>query len=160
MPEEVIIIKQNTAGEETWRYSGRLRYRSSHVVLLEARFNRPDLPFNGILFKEGDLFLEAYFDQRWYNIFEIYDRDDQHLKGWYCNVTEPAVFRDGQVSFVDLALDLLVYPDGRKLALDEDEFARLDLTDQTRRQARRAMQELQVIFEQIQDFNLEQWVRK
>ncbi len=159
MPEEIIVIKRNTSGEEIWRYHGQVLFRSDHAVLLAARFNRADLPFHGILFKEGDVFLEAYFDRRWYNIFEIHDRDDESLKGWYCNIAKPAVFGDGQLSFVDLALDLLVHPDGRQVVLDEDEFAQMDLTDQTQRQARRALKELQAIFIQSQDFNLERWMR-
>ncbi len=32
------------------------------------------------------------------------------------------------LSYVDLALDLLVFPDGRQFVLDEDEFLKLDLS--------------------------------
>ena len=43
----------------------------------------------------------------------------------------------------DLALDLVVYPDGRSRVLDEDEFAALPLSAEERSRARRALEELQ-----------------
>lgn len=140
---EVTVIKLNPSGKETWRYSGQTLVAKPDVMLLEARFNRSDLPFHGIVLRQDDRFVEVYFSQRWYNIFEIHDRDDDSLKAWYCNVTRPADFADGIVRYVDLALDLLVFPDGRQLVLDEDEFAELALDDQTSAQARQALAELQ-----------------
>jgi protein associated with RNAse G/E len=110
---------------------------------IEATFNRPDTPFHGILLKQGDRFVETYDSTQWYNIFEMYDRDDGARKGWYCNVTRPAVFADGLITYVDLALDLLVYPDGRQLVLDEDEFAALNLEPAEQDRARQALMELQ-----------------
>jgi uncharacterized protein len=41
---------------------------------------------------------------------------------YYCNVGLPGAWRDDVYQFVDLDLDLLVYPDGRHILLDEDEF--------------------------------------
>jgi len=144
--QDVIVIKKNLAGEETWRYSGSILHRRKNIIVLSARFNRPDLPFHGILLAEGDLFFEAYFNDRWYNIFEIHDKVSGGLKGWYCNVTCPAGFSDGLVSYIDLALDLLVFPDGRQLVLDQDEFEALSLTPQAQQQALSALAQLQKLF--------------
>ena len=47
------------------------------------------------------------------------------------------------MSYVDLALDLLVYPDGRQLVLDEDEFQALSLDTATHVKAQAALNELQ-----------------
>jgi uncharacterized protein len=142
-PDQVVVIKLNTRQEETWRYSGIVLERSSESILLEAFFNRPDKPFHGILLAEGDRFVEKYFSDRWYNIFEIHDRKTNELKGWYCNVTYPASIAGDQISYVDLALDLLVYPDGRQLILDEDEFEDLHLNEVDSENARKALFELQ-----------------
>lgn len=157
---EITVIKRNASGIETWRYQGRVLYQDAEALLLEARFNRADLQFHGILFKEGDRFVEVYFSDRWYNIYEIYDRDNGALKGWYCNVSMPAVFDDGGVSFVDLALDLLVYPDGRQLALDVGEFEQLNLPEAVQQQARAALSELQTLVVIQTGFRLERWVRR
>jgi len=148
---DVTVIKRNLQGQEAWRYTGRVLERQPELIILEARFNRPDLPFHGILLGQGDRFVETYFTNRWYNIFEIHDRVDDCVKGWYCNVSMPAVIEHEQedgliVSYVDLALDLLVYPDGKQLVLDEAEFAELDLDEQGRRQALQALEELQRLF--------------
>ncbi|MBI3362586.1 MAG: DUF402 domain-containing protein, partial [Chloroflexi bacterium] len=72
---------------------------------------------------------------------------DDRLKGWYCNVTRPAVITDGSVRAVDLALDVFVYPDGRMLVLDEDEFVGLSLTKYEQRAARMALDELKQMVE-------------
>jgi protein associated with RNAse G/E len=57
-------------------------------------------------------------------------------------VARPAVISAEQVSYVDLALDLLVFPDGMQLVLDEDEFEALPLGAEDRRMALHALQEL------------------
>jgi predicted RNA-binding protein associated with RNAse of E/G family len=114
---------------------------------LEARFQQPDLELMEIVIQAGDRFIETYFSDRWYNIFEIHDRDNDRLKGWYCNIGKPAIMEsDNVVSYVDLALDLWVSPDGTQTILDEDEFAALDLDANTRFRARTALEELQKWF--------------
>jgi len=50
------------------------------------------------------------------------------------------------LSYTDLALDLLIYPDGRQLVLDEDEFLLLPLTPQVQVQALLALEALQQVF--------------
>jgi predicted RNA-binding protein associated with RNAse of E/G family len=48
--------------------------------------------------------------------------------------------------FNDLALDLLVFPDGRQIVLDEDEFYSLSLAPQVRQRALTTLGELQTRF--------------
>jgi protein associated with RNAse G/E len=141
-PQDVLIIKLNTQRQETWRYQGRILSQDADSLLIEAFFNRVDLPFHGIILRENDRFLERYYTNRWYNIFEIHDRENDGLKAWYCNVTTPAEIEPGRIAYVDLALDLLVYPDGAYLVLDEDEFTALDLDSQYRFKARQALKTL------------------
>ncbi|MDX1435203.1 MAG: DUF402 domain-containing protein [Anaerolineales bacterium] len=144
--DSITVIKKDLEGNETWRYSGRLLDRSSDEITIEALFNRADTPFHEISLLRGDRFVEIYYSNRWYNIYAIHDREDGHIKGWYCNVSYPAEIGEDHISFVDLALDLLVYPDGRQLVLDEDEFAALPLTSTDRAQAREALNDLEELF--------------
>ncbi len=144
----VAILKLNPQRQETWRYNGHILLQEPTVRVIEARFNRADLPFHGITFRQNDRFVEIYYSDRWYNIFEIHDRDSDALKGWYCNICCPAEFSQEAIAFVDLALDLLVYPDGRQLVLDEDEFAALALAPDIQARARHALAELQTLFQQ------------
>ncbi len=151
---EITIIKLNTNGEEVWRYEGRKIKQDQRSILVEAFFNRSDLIFHGICLKQGDRFIELYLNDRWYNIFEIYDRDDQGLKGWYCNIASPCWFKDDQILYMDLALDLLVYPNGDQLVLDEDEFAALDIEEGQKKCALSALAELQKVFRNSPSFRL------
>ncbi len=154
MTSAVTVIKQNLAGEETWRYTGTLLRSDAHSILIEAYFNRPDLPFHGIVFAQGDRFIEQYFDDRWYNIYEIHDRLNGKLKAWYCNITRPAEISYDRIAYVDLALDLLVLPDGAQLDLDADEFEALDLDIDEHKQALRALAELRTLFKHPRPFEI------
>lgn len=144
--EEITVIKKNQNGDETWRYSGKILKREENYLILEAFFDREDLDFHGMRLCTGDRFVEIYYFDRWYNIFEIYDHSDAKLKGWYCNVCSPAVEINGYASYRDLALDLLVFPDGRQIVLDEDEFEALPLPYQEHDNARATLAELQKYF--------------
>jgi len=144
--DQITVKKLNPAGQETWHYTGRVLERHANGLVLEANFNRDDLPFQEIILRRGDRFVETYYTDRWYNVFAIHDRDDGHLKGWYCNISHPAEIGDGVVSYIDLALDLLVYPDGRQLVLDENEFSALALSPEVQQQAKLALEQLQASF--------------
>ncbi len=158
MTETITVHKRNLRGEITWSYTGQLLARGDNFARLEALFNRDDMPFQGIVLKRDDRFLEVFFSDRWYNIFQIYDRDDGQIKGWYCNVGRPMVW-DGPdaISYIDLALDLWVAADGAQTVLDEDEFEALVLDEKTRQQALDALLALKHLFRngglQAQGFN-------
>jgi hypothetical protein len=139
---DITVLKRNLAGEVTWQYEGRILERGANCVTLEAFFNRDDMPFMGVGLKRGDRFVETFYSDRWYNIFEIYDRDDEKFKGWYCNVGYPAVIDKDTVSYIDLALDLWVAADGAQTVLDEDEFLETSMDVMTRAQAASALEEL------------------
>jgi hypothetical protein len=139
---EILVLKLDTNRRETWRYTGKVLRRWPDSLLLEAHFNLDDSVFHGIPLGRGDRFVEKYYTDRWYNVFEMHDRADDRLKGWYCNICLPAELQEDQVAYVDLALDLLVYPDGRQLVLDEDEFSDLALDADTRQKALAALSEL------------------
>jgi predicted RNA-binding protein associated with RNAse of E/G family len=142
----VTVIKLDQKGQETWRYQGNVIERRAHHITLEAYFDREDTDVENLVLRRGDRFVETYFDDRWYNIFEVHDRVDDQIKGWYCNIGSPAALQDHTISYRDLALDLLVLPDGRQLVLDEDEFADLPLKPAERAKAWEALAELRKRF--------------
>ena len=146
MKQAVKVQKKNPAGEVTYEYEGVLLDRNEHRITIEALFDRADMPFMDVVFRTGDRFVEYYYTDRWYNIFAIHDRDDHKIKGWYCNIGMPAVFEDGIVSYVDLALDLWVSLDGTQTVLDEDEFEELKLDDQLRADALKGLEDLKTLF--------------
>ena len=147
MNQPITVVKRNPAGETVLRYTGMVLSRGTNRIVLEAFYKSADKTFMGTTWRRGDRFVETYFTDRWYNIFEIHDRDNDRLKGWYCNVASPAVLEEENLlSYIDLALDLWVAPDGTQTIFDEDEFAALDLDAETRSRARAALEELQSHF--------------
>lgn len=141
------VLKKNLADEVVWQYEGIVLQREENQITLEALFNRDDLRFMDIVLKRNDRFVETFYSDRWYNIFEIYDRDDGKFKGWYCNIGKPAVIADDFVSYVDLALDLWVSTDGGQTVLDEDELEALGLPDDLKQKAYAGLMALQKYME-------------
>lgn len=143
---KVKVQKKNPAGEVTYEYEGVLLSRDDRSIVLEALFDRADMPFMDVVFKAGDRFVEYYYTDRWYNIFVIHDHEDGKIKGWYCNIGKPAEFEDGIVSYIDLALDLWVSTSGEQTVLDEDEFEALGLDEELRAGARNGLDQLKQLF--------------
>jgi len=144
--DEFTVLKLDVEGQVTWRYPAHLVRRGHHDVVLEAAFDREDLPFLDLVLKKGDRFLETYYENRGYNVFEIYDRDSDILKGWYCNLSRPASISSSEVAWVDLALDLWVWPDGRQVVLDLDEFDALPLNRDERSGVKQTLLDLERAF--------------
>lgn len=142
------ILKKNLAEEVTWQYEGVELSRDENSITIEALFNREDMPFQEIVLKRNDRFVETFYADKWYNIFAIYDRDDGTLKGWYCNITKPAIIEDDSVSYVDLALDLWVSANGKQTVLDEDELEELKLGEALKEKVYAGLRELQAFFNQ------------
>ena len=142
MGSAITVHKLNEQDVEIFRYSGNLVEEKGTSLTLEVRFERADVQFFELTFREGDRFIETYYTNRWFNIFEIHDADEDHIKGWYCNITRPARIEQGHIYAEDLALDLLVYTDGRVRVVDEDEFEEIDLSEPDRKNALPALEEL------------------
>jgi len=137
------IQKKDPAGKVMMQYEGEAIHRDAHSVTVEAFFTRDDMPFMGVVLKKGDRFVETFYTDRWYNIFEIHDRDDGSFKGWYCNVGEPAVIEGDTLSYVDLALDVWMTADGRQTVLDQDEMQALGLDEDRKHKAYAGLHQLQ-----------------
>ena len=113
--------------QKTVIYKGILLAREPGYLLVHARWERTAMDLGYVVFAPGDHFFEHYYTDRWYNIFEVWSAEDT-LKGWYCNITRPALMADGVVTSEDLELDLFVAPDRRYLLrLDQEEFDALAL---------------------------------
>jgi len=149
------IIKNDSLGNKVWEYDGEILEQTASAVLVKALFNRSDLLFNGISLRAGDSFLELYPFDQWFNIYEIHDKEDDLVKGWYCNVTRPPKISEDQISYEDLALDLLVYPDRKMLVLDQDEFSDLNLSSAEMLCAENGLHQLQNIFSQPEAFQMQ-----
>ena len=141
------VIKRNARGEDELAYGGRLREREDEFVCIDAIFDFPDRDLGYMHLRRGDHFREWFYAERWYNIFRVCAVESLELKGWYCNITRPPVIGPAQVVAEDLGLDVFVYPDGRTLLLDEDDFARLNLLPLEEKEAWQAVESIKTMVE-------------
>jgi len=147
-------VKLNSGGESVVAYEAQVAAQTTNGVRLEARWTRAPLHLGYTTFETGDRLIEWFYTDRWYNIFELRATDGA-LKGWYCNVAEPAVISERAVHCRDLMLDLWVSPRGVTQVLDEDEFAAdATLDAPTRAAALLALNELQqMVRERMEPFD-------
>ena len=64
-------------------------------------------------------------------------------------MSKPAEIGEHDILFGDLALDLIVYPDGRQEELDLDEFDDLEISKELRKKALVGWDELRQLFTQL-----------
>ncbi len=142
MTDLLTVNKLNLNHELVIAYDGTVLERTPEAIVLEARFNLETMDLGYAVLEHHDRFVEHFYADRWYNIFEIHSVHDDHLKGWYCNIVKPAVFNAASIEQVDLALDLWINPDGSYRVLDREEFEALPIDRTTRLRAQQAVGEL------------------
>ena len=114
MMNDIQVVKRDHLGQEVFRYPGKVLTLDAGYLTLQAEFNYDIVQIEEITLKSGDMFIETYYFDRWYNIFEIHQGTSSLIKAYYCNIGYPAELDNGEVSYRDLALDLFVRPDGRE----------------------------------------------
>ena len=137
--QKITVHKLNENGTEVWSYHGTVLERTNSSVTLQARFDRSSVELPGLMLNRGDIFIETFYSDRWYNSFAVFEPDGSRFKGWYCNVTRPARLEDEHIFAEDLALDLVLLPSGEEFLLDEEEFEALEISAEDREKARQAL---------------------
>lgn len=93
------------------------------LIILVGKFDH-DVSHPGLgAIKRGTTSYEYFWLDRWYNIFRFHEPDGS-LRNYYCNVAMPPTFKDGVLDYVDLDIDILVWPDRNYEVVDCDEFER------------------------------------
>lgn len=138
----VTVVKLNTAREPKAQYEAEILERLAHGIVIRAYWRQATKDLGYTVFEPGDRFIEYYYTDRWFNIFDIAGIGGRR-KGWYCNIAEPAAIAGERIEQVDLLLDVWVDVQGRAKILDEDEFAQdTTLNDEQRRGALQGLQQL------------------
>ncbi|MFB7935112.1 MULTISPECIES: DUF402 domain-containing protein [Streptomyces] len=124
---DVVLVK---AGRTKIRYTGELLADDGTRVTVRAPWAGSGVrDFGFVRFEPGDVFTEYYWRDRWYAVKEVRSAAGT-LKGWYCDITRPAVRSGPELVVEDLDLDLWRSADGTDVRrLDEDEFADSGLTE-------------------------------
>ncbi|MFD5055065.1 DUF402 domain-containing protein [Streptomyces tendae] len=123
----VALVK---AGRTKIRYAATLLHDDGTRLAVRAPWAGDGVrDFGFVRFEAGDVFTEYYWRDRWYSVKEVRTAAGV-LKGWYCDITRPAVRTGTELVVEDLDLDLWRSADGTDVRrLDEDEFAESGLAD-------------------------------
>lgn len=150
----ITVVKLNARGEALIQYQGEIIERLPNRVIIQAYWKLPVKDLGYTHFEPGDRFIEYYYTDRWYNIFDISAASGKR-KGWYCNIAHPAKIFDDRIEQIDLLLDVWVDPEGKTLILDQDEFeADTTLNAELRKGALQGLHELfQVIAARKEPFS-------
>lgn len=111
------------------KYDGRIRRswtcrfveQKDSLLVFEGEFEldvtHPDLGH----ITAGTRSLEYYWLDRWYNVFRFFEPTGE-FRNLYCNINMPPRLEDGVLDYVDLDIDVLVWPNGKRAILDLEEF--------------------------------------
>jgi protein associated with RNAse G/E len=117
-------------------------YRIDLVGAFEHQVEHPDL---GVI-EAGTVSYERFFFNRWFNYF-TFEQPAGTLRNYYINICMPPEIGDDSIDYVDLDIDLIIWPDGRKEVLDTEEFEanRLEFSypENVVNQARAELEELE-----------------
>lgn len=100
--DTILVHKLDDGGTEKLGYPGIVLDTTPSSITLEAIFDLEDRSLGDLRLQRGDRFIETHYGDRWYNVFRIHDGQDDHLKGWYCNITRPAKIEPGHIYAIDL----------------------------------------------------------
>ncbi|MGK5499279.1 DUF402 domain-containing protein [Streptomyces sp. URMC 125] len=143
---EVTVVLVKSRGRQVTYPAAVGRDDGVHAVVRAPWAGPPVRDFGFVRFESGDVFTEHYWRDRWFSVKEVRGAGGA-LKGWYCDITRPAVAGEGTLTTWDLELDLWVSPDrSTVLRLDEDEFDESGLPErepEAAGRARRALDELE-----------------
>src|SRR5687767_12831740 len=116
------VVKLRPDGSEAARYVGAELPAPAGWVAVRAQWRYGRVDIGCLAFEPGDILDEFFALDRPYNAFALH-RADGEFVGWYCNVTYPTTVTSDAIYWHDLYVDVIAYPDGRTLVLDEDELA-------------------------------------
>ena len=113
--------KYDLSVRKSW--SASLLELTSDGVLLEGYFAEPvDHSDLGIIDK-GTRSVERFRVDLWYNHFVFYQFDGR-IRNHYINISLPPTIHNNTVDYIDLDIDIILWPDGRHIVVDLDEFER------------------------------------
>jgi len=113
------------------KYDGRVRRSWIGAVTVEhddittviAEFSETHLHNDLGTIHAGTISIEHFWTDRWYNVFNFREPDGSP-KAIYSNIAMPAKIADGVIDYIDLDIDVILWPDGRLEVLDRDDFER------------------------------------
>lgn len=146
--QSVVVNSRKYDGEIRRTWTCELVSNDDGLIILEGVFEHDvSHPQLGNIVR-GTRSVEYFWPGRWYNIFKFHTPQGD-LRNWYCNLNMPPSFTDGTLDYVDLDIDIVVWPDMSFSILDRDEFeenaAIYPYPEEIRRKVDEALNELHLM---------------
>ena len=124
--------------------------RDADLLVFEGVFeidvDHPNLGF----IRSGTRSVEYYWLEKWYNIFRFHEPDGA-VRNYYCNIIMPPVFSGSTLDYVDLDIDVVVWPGDNYEVLDLAEYEEnallLSYPESVRSRASSALDEVVALIE-------------
>jgi protein associated with RNAse G/E len=119
--DEITVISREYDQRIRRTWKAKLVKDEPPLIELVGQFDR-DVEHSNLGFIErGTVSYEYYWLDRWYNVFRFHTPAGQ-LRNYYCNINLPPKFEEGVLDYIDLDVDLLLWPDGAREVLDREDF--------------------------------------
>ncbi len=121
MVETVTVNSRSFDGAIRRSWKCELVEANSKIISLVGNFDQPvDHEHLGTL-RKGTISHELFPLDAWYNVFRFHEPGGE-FRNFYCNINLPPTFENGVLDYVDLNIDLVVWPDLQYKILDVAEF--------------------------------------
>lgn len=121
--EQVTVNARKYDGSLHRSWTCKLVERRGQLIELVGRFDC-DVEHEALgLIRKGTISHEYFWLDRWYSVFRFHEPDGA-FRNYYCNINMPPTFSNGVLEYVDLDIDIVVWPDFRYDVLDRDDFER------------------------------------
>jgi protein associated with RNAse G/E len=139
------VISRSVDGSVKRSWKAELVRRESNELVLRGTFvDTVDHTALGTI-EKGTVSTEYFWANRWFNVFR-FEGTDGRLRNFYCNVAMPPKIDDKIVDYVDLEVDIVVWPDRRMAVLDIEEFDEIiserRIDEASESEARAALEEI------------------
>lgn len=117
----ITVISRKFDGSLSRSWVCRLVSVIDNSIELEGEFDRSVEHAHLGPISRGTVSHEFFWLDRLYNVFRFHEPDGK-LRNYYCNITMLPKLDDDILEYVDLDIDLILWPDGEIEVLDHDEF--------------------------------------
>lgn len=117
--EKVHIISYKHDGElhRVWCGADKIYEDKELIILINNKVDVID--GDGRKWKTREPAVCYFFKKYWFNVICMIRTDDIY---YYCNLSSPYVVDQEGIKYIDYDLDIKVFPDGKMLELDRDEY--------------------------------------
>lgn len=112
-------LRYDRSVKRTWE-AGIVSKNNGHLVAI-GRFSMDVRHEDLGEIAMGTVSIEHFWLDRWSNVFCFYEPDGR-FRNYYCNIALPPHIGDANVEFVDLDLDVVMWPGRDAVLLDEKDL--------------------------------------